>query len=75
MLFIDDPTQNLDQGAKEAMAKLMVEIAGRKQIVISTHDEEFVSYLREYGFDKKASVFHIESWNGNPKIVSGSKSP
>jgi len=74
LLFIDDPTQNLDLPCKEAMAKLMVEMAGRKQIIVSTHDEDFVSYLREYGFDKKAAIFHIESWNGNPK-VSRSESP
>jgi DNA repair exonuclease SbcCD ATPase subunit len=73
LLFIDDPTQNLDLPCKEAVAKLMVEMAGRKQIIVSTHDEDFVSYLKEYGFYKNASVFHIESWNGNPKIVSGSK--
>lgn len=74
LLFIDDPTQNLDLACKDAMAKLMVEMAGRKQIVLSTHDEDFVSYLKEYGFDRNANVFHIESWNGNPKITSGSKS-
>jgi bifunctional DNA-binding transcriptional regulator/antitoxin component of YhaV-PrlF toxin-antitoxin module len=34
---------------------------------------DLVSYLKEYGFYKNASVFHIESWNGNPKIISGSK--
>jgi energy-coupling factor transporter ATP-binding protein EcfA2 len=73
LLFIDDPTQNLDLPCKEAMAKLMVEMAGRKQIVVSTHDEDFVSYLREHGFDKNALMFHIESWNGDPKIVSESK--
>lgn len=52
LLFIDDPTQNLDLPCKEAVAKLMVEMAGRKQIIVSTHDEDFVSYLKEYGFYK-----------------------
>ena len=37
LLFIDDPTQNLDDKRKEAMARAIVQIAKLKQVVISTH--------------------------------------
>jgi DNA repair exonuclease SbcCD ATPase subunit len=69
-LFIDDPTQNVDEPCKEAMAKLMTEIAEKKQVVISTHDDAFVTCLEEQGFHRRAAVFALEKWDGNPTVTS-----
>jgi len=68
LLYIDDPTQNLDHARKEAMAKVVVDLAARKQIVISTQDEDFVMLLRDAGFEKNAVVHHIESWDRLPVV-------
>ena len=70
LLFIDDPTQNIDAPCKEAMAKLMTEIAEQKQVVISTHDDTFVACLEEQGFHRRAAVFALEKWDGNPTVTS-----
>lgn len=68
LLYIDDPTQNLDHARKEAMAKVVVDLATRKQIVVSTQDEDFVVLLRDAGFEESAVVHHIESWDRLPTV-------
>jgi len=68
LLYIDDPTQNLDLPCKEAMAGLVTEIAARRQVVVSTQDEDFVSFLEAAGFFDIAVVHHLERWNGNPVV-------
>lgn len=68
LLYVDDPTQNLDNPCKEAMAKVVAEIARRRQVVVSTQDEDFVTYLKAEGFPKNAIVHHIRAWDGNPTV-------
>jgi DNA repair exonuclease SbcCD ATPase subunit len=68
LLYVDDPTQNLDLPCKEAMAKVVTELAQRRQVVVSTQDEDFVSYLESEGFFDLAVVYHLERWDGNPII-------
>lgn len=70
LLFIDDPTQNIDAPCKEAMARLMTEIAEKRQVVISTHDDAFLTCLEEKGFHRRAAVFALEKWDGNPTVTS-----
>ena len=67
LLYVDDPTQNLDHSCKEAMARVITDLAQRKQVIVSTHDEDFVHLLEEYGFGKQAVSYHIAKWDGNPK--------
>lgn len=68
LLYVDDPTQNLDLPCKEAMAKVVMEIAQKRQVVVSTQDEDFVSFLEAEGFFDIAVVHHLQSWDGNPRV-------
>lgn len=68
LLYIDDPTQNLDHARKEAMAKVVVDLTTRKQIVVSTQDEDFVVLLRDAGFENGSVVHHIEEWDRRPTV-------
>lgn len=68
LLYVDDPTQNLDHARKEAMAKVVVELASRKQIVVSTQDEDFVVLLRDAGFEDGNVVHHIVEWDRRPTV-------
>lgn len=52
LLYVDDPTQNLDHPHKESMAKVVAELASRRQLVVSTQDEDFVTLLRDFGFEE-----------------------
>jgi DNA repair exonuclease SbcCD ATPase subunit len=70
LLYIDDPTQNLDSAHKEEMAKVINEISKRKQVIISTQDEDFVAGLRLNGFNDSAIIHHIKKWDGNPTVES-----
>ena len=71
LLFIDDPTQNLDDKRKEAMARAIVQIARLKQVVISTHDEDFEAKLEDAGFKVGAAIFRFRDWNGSPQVSVG----
>ena len=68
LLYVDDPTQNLDLPCKEAMSKVVTELAERRQVIVSTQDEDFVSFLEADGFFDVAVVHHIERWDGNPSV-------
>jgi DNA repair exonuclease SbcCD ATPase subunit len=68
LLYVDDPTQNLDLPCKEAMAKVIAEMARHRQIVVSTQDEDFVSFLDAAGFQREAVVHHLKAWDGNPTV-------
>jgi DNA repair exonuclease SbcCD ATPase subunit len=68
LLYVDDPTQNLDSPCKEAMAKVIADIGKERQVIISTQDEDFVSFLEAEGFFDSAVVHHLERWDGNPVV-------
>lgn len=68
LLYVDDPTQNLDHARKEAMAKVVADLARRKQIVVSTQDEDFVVLLRDAGFEDVSVVHHLENWDRRPTV-------
>lgn len=70
LLYVDDPTQNLDLPCKEAMAKIIAEIGKRRQVIVSTQDEDFVSFLEAEGFFESAIVHHLERWDGNPVVTT-----
>jgi DNA repair exonuclease SbcCD ATPase subunit len=74
LLYVDDPTQNLDNKCKEAMAKVVAEIARRRQVVVSTQDEDFVTYLKGEGFPKHAVIHHIKAWDGDPTVETSKPS-
>jgi len=68
VLYVDDPTQNLDPRAKESMAKVVTDMARRRQVVVSTQDPDFVAYLEAEGFFDLAVVHHLKSWNRDPEV-------
>jgi len=68
VLYVDDPTQNLDPRAKEAMAKVVADLARRRQVVVSSHDPDFVAFLESEGFFDLAVVHHMKSWDGTPEV-------
>lgn len=70
LLFVDDPTQNLDHPSKEAMAKVVSEVAQHRQVIVATQDEDFVAALKSEGFPDEAVIHHLKDWNGNPVVVS-----
>jgi DNA repair exonuclease SbcCD ATPase subunit len=72
LLYVDDPTQNLDLPCKEAMAKVIAELARRRQVIVSTQDEDFVSFLDAEGFQREAVVHHLKAWDGNPTVETSS---
>jgi len=72
LLYVDDPTQNLDLPCKEAMAKVIAELARRRQVIVSTQDEDFVSFLDAAGFQREAVVHHLKAWDGNPTVETSS---
>lgn len=44
VLFLDEPTRGLDYGAKEALARILADLAAEgRAVVVSTHDVEFVA--------------------------------
>jgi DNA repair exonuclease SbcCD ATPase subunit len=70
LLFVDDPTQNLDLPSKEAMAGVVAEVAAKRQVIVATQDEDFVSFLKNDGFADESVVHHLTGWDGNPKVDS-----
>jgi len=68
LLYVDDPTQNLDHPRKEAMARVVAELAMRRQIIVSTQDEDFVTLLRDVGFEEVAAVHNIVGWARSPEV-------
>jgi energy-coupling factor transport system ATP-binding protein len=44
VLFLDEPTRGLDYAAKEALSRILADLAGDgRAVVVSTHDVEFVA--------------------------------
>ena len=70
LLYVDDPTQNLDLRCKEAMAKVVVQIARERQVIVSTQDEDFVNNLESEGFTERAVDHHLQKWDGKPTVKS-----
>jgi predicted ATPase len=68
LLYVDDPTQNLDLRSKEAMAKVVTRLAETRQVVVSTQDEDFVSFLDAAGFCRAAAVHRFTGWDGDPRV-------
>jgi DNA repair exonuclease SbcCD ATPase subunit len=68
LLYLDDPSHSLDYDGKKAMAQVVVEIASRRQVVVSSQDDDFVAALRTAGFNDIGRVFTLSDWSGHPRI-------
>jgi DNA repair exonuclease SbcCD ATPase subunit len=69
-LYIDDPAQSLDLPTKRAMAGVVAELATRRQVIVSSQDEDFISELKSTAMLHGATWHHIVAWNGNPTLQS-----
>ena len=56
LIFVDDPTQNLDLPSKERMAEVVAQLAGQLQVIISSQDEDFVNELKSQGFSNLGTL-------------------
>jgi DNA repair exonuclease SbcCD ATPase subunit len=60
-VLMDDPSQSLDSEHKKQLVKVLDEVAGQKQLVVSTMDGEFHSYLAEE-LTKAKKEYVFEAW-------------
>lgn len=61
LLMMDDPTQSMDSEHKDALAKLILEICDKRQIIIATSDDEFLKYLQNT--DKEIKNIELKNWS------------
>jgi len=76
-IIFDDPVTSLDEGRKAQIAERLVIEAGKRQVIIFTHDLVFVSQL--IGLCKDLGQEHVCHWieqrNGKPGYVSLENAP
>jgi hypothetical protein len=51
-VVLDDPACALDRRRKTRLAEAIMGFVGRAQIIVLSHDAEFISMMRERGFDQ-----------------------
>jgi exonuclease SbcC len=60
VVFLDEPTQNLDESRRERLAQEIMRIKDFRQMVIISHDDTFNASLE--------NVIEIEKMNGESKV-------
>jgi DNA repair exonuclease SbcCD ATPase subunit len=70
LLYLDDPSQNLDRAGKQAMARVIAELALRRQVIISTHDADLVDHLEAVGFGRQCAILHLRGGQRSPQVES-----
>jgi exonuclease SbcC len=61
-IFLDEPTQNMDEIRREKLSEQIMNIHGFKQIFVISHDDTFN--------EKYANVIMIEKMDGESRVVS-----
>ncbi len=61
-IFLDEPTQNMDEIRREKLSQEIMNIRGFKQVFVISHDDTFN--------EKYANVIKIEKTNGESRVVS-----
>ena len=51
-VVLDDPARGLDRRRKTKLAEAVAGFVGRAQVIVLSHDAEFIRMLRERGFDQ-----------------------
>jgi wobble nucleotide-excising tRNase len=51
-VVLDDPARGLDRRRKTKLAEAVADFIGRAQVIVLSHDAEFIRMLRERGFDQ-----------------------
>ncbi len=45
LIILDDPAQNMDQAHQEALAQTLATLAKKRQLLIASHNEQFVQHI------------------------------
>ncbi len=61
-IFLDEPTQNMDEVRREKLSQQIMNIRGFKQVFVISHDDTFN--------EKYANVIKIEKTDGESRVVS-----
>jgi exonuclease SbcC len=61
-IFLDEPTQNMDEVRREKLSQEIMKIRGFKQVFVISHDDTFN--------EKYANVIKIEKKDGESRVVS-----
>ncbi len=61
-IFLDEPTQNMDEIRREKLSQEIMNIRGFKQVFVISHDDTFN--------EKYANVIKIEKTDGESRVVS-----
>jgi len=61
-IFLDEPTQNMDEIRREKLSQEIMNIKGFKQVFVISHDDTFN--------EKYANVIKIEKTDGESRVVS-----
>ncbi len=61
-VFLDEPTQNMDEIRREKLSEQIMKIRGFKQVFVISHDDTFN--------EKYANVIKIEKTDGESRVVS-----
>ncbi len=61
-VFLDEPTQNMDEIRREKLSQEIMKIHGFKQIFVISHDDTFN--------EKYGHVVKIEKTNGESRVVA-----
>lgn len=70
-VIFDDPSQNLDSHHKGAVCDVLEEIAGEKQLIIGTQDEELQERLRKvFKPGAKAIIAEFGEWSKNGPTIA-----
>lgn len=61
-LMLDDPSQSLGTVSKQQLTKVLAELAGDKQLIVSTMDQEFYEFLTKTITQTKR-IYRFEDWD------------
>jgi exonuclease SbcC len=61
-VFLDEPTQNMDEVRREKLSQEIMKIRGFKQVFVISHDDTFN--------ERYANVIKIEKKDGESRVVS-----
>ncbi|MEA1944760.1 MAG: AAA family ATPase [Euryarchaeota archaeon] len=63
VVFLDEPTQNMDEIRREKLSEQILNISGFKQIFVISHDDTFN--------EKYENVIRVEKIDGESRVASG----
>jgi len=62
VVFLDEPTQNMDEIRREKLSEQILNISGFKQIFVISHDDTFN--------EKYENVIRVEKISGESRVIA-----